>query len=89
VFGSNGVTGDSGAEEDRDASFGAKLRAGKDDEDEGKSDDEQPKAMLKEEDRKWLVTHTSQKLTLQFYSYDRRGRGRYSSSSTREVVFSG
>ncbi|KAG5653606.1 hypothetical protein H0H81_011978 [Sphagnurus paluster] len=53
VFGSNGgATSDSGAEDDKDdgASFGAKLRAGKDEDDEGKSDEEQGKFILSEQD---------------------------------------
>jgi len=44
---------DSGAEDDRDdrpISFGAKLRAGKDDEDVEQSDEE-PKVVLQEQDR--------------------------------------
>lgn len=52
VFGSNGTATDSGTEEDQNVSFGAKLRAGRDDEDEGKSDEEHRKPVLTEQDGK-------------------------------------
>ncbi|KAF5373292.1 hypothetical protein D9615_007373 [Tricholomella constricta] len=48
----NGAASDSGVDDDKDenATFGEKLRARKDNEDEGKSDDEQGKYMLTEQD---------------------------------------
>ncbi|KAF8075157.1 hypothetical protein FPV67DRAFT_617951 [Lyophyllum atratum] len=51
VFGSNGAASDSGAEDEKEdrGSFGERLRAGKDDEDDGKSDEE-AKYMLTEQD---------------------------------------
>jgi len=53
IFGSNGTAGDdSGVEDDRDdrpITFGEKLRAGKDDEEDSKSDDE-PRVVLTEQD---------------------------------------
>ncbi|KAF9466168.1 hypothetical protein BDZ94DRAFT_1213575 [Collybia nuda] len=61
VFGSNGAATDSGTEEDQNASFGAKLRAGRDDEDEGKSDDEQRKPILTEQD---LMTGEEEEQTI-------------------------
>lgn len=56
VIGTNGAGQDSGTEDDREddrlTSFGEKLRAGRDDEDDNKSDEEQGKVVLTEQDSK-------------------------------------
>ena len=63
VFGAsttgNNNGSDSGAEDDRDyrpthTSFGARLRAGKDEDEESKSEEEQSKVLLTEQDG-WLL----------------------------------
>lgn len=51
---------DSGAEDEKDdrpTTFGEKLRAGKDDEDDAHSEDEHPKMVLTEQESTFLVQH--------------------------------
>lgn len=88
TFGSNGAGLDSGPDDDdRSVSFGEKLRAGRNDEEEGQSDEEQAKITLTEQDGTlpdrtlWHSAH------LTCPSINRGGRRTNCPSSAREALF--